>query len=161
MKMYAVVLTGSLALTGCAEARGNGESAPVEAAAEPCYSLSEVAQLPFDWQTGVIAVRDAPGGQALKEGAEYFAQKTKDMSWSVPEGSDCIGYRESLVLTKEALILSDALANDKATDTEFDNVAAAGDEFMQVMKMEENGYSNIQISFPTNADEARELIPGS
>lgn len=152
----AVVITGSLALAGCSAGAQSEEPAP-----ELCYSRTDVSELPMDWITNVIGPRYNADEQALREGTGTFAEKLKDMSWGIPEGSDCVGYRESLVMTKEALLLSQAVNNGTDTDDAYESVANAGDDFMMVMEMKENGYSEVQVSFPTSAEEIKELVPDS
>jgi len=155
----AAFVAGALFLAGC----GGGDSdVSTEAteATEPCFTNSEVAQLSFEWRTTVASERDSQDDSSLTQYADEFAQRVKDMSWGIPEGSDCIGYRESLVLTKEALILAKALEEGTATDKEYENTAKAGEDFMEVMKLEEQGYSEERVSFPTDPEKARETIPG-
>ncbi|MFF8895626.1 hypothetical protein [Brevibacterium casei] len=158
MKLCVAVIAGSFGLAGCG---GGGGDTTEEAAPQLCYSRTDVAELPVDWISNVVVPRDSGDAQALRAGTDVFAEKIKDISWSIPDGSDCIGYRESLEMTKEALLLAQAVNNGTDTDADYQSVADTGDAFMDVMEMRENGYNEIQVSFPINADEMKKLSPNS
>lgn len=147
-----LLVAGAFALSGC-----DGGGASEEAALELCYSRTDVAELPIDWILNVVGPKNNGDDQALREGTDEFAEKIKDMSWSIPDGADCIGYRESLEMTKAALLLAQAVNNGTDTHAEYKSVADTGEAFMEVMEMRENGYNEIQVSFPVNADEVKEL----
>ncbi|SMY04038.1 hypothetical protein BANT918_02955 [Brevibacterium antiquum CNRZ 918] len=155
----ALLVAGVLTLVGCS---GGDPQASTDAtgSAKPCFPNSEVAQLAFEWRLTVAGDRDNPDMSEKAQYAEEYAQRVKDMSWGISEGSDCIGHRESLVLTKEALILAKALDEGGASDKEYENTAEAGEGFMEAMRLGEQGYSEDQIAFPTDPEEARNLIPG-
>lgn len=161
------VLAGALLLAGCGgeekdttEAEQDPETQDSEQSPAPCFHSSEVAIFPFEWAQDIMAPKDTATDQAKAEMATDYAERVKELSWAVPDGSDCIGYRESLVFTREALILAQALGDGHATDAEYDNAADAGEDFMKVMKLEEQGYEPERSTFARTPEEAEDRIPG-
>lgn len=168
MKRVALlVLTGTILLAGCGE--GPNETAASEQAIktqgleqspEPCFHSTEVAGFSFDWSLDIMAPKEKATDQTKAELANEYAERAKELSWAVPDGSDCIGYRESLVFTREALILAQALDEGSATDDMYDSAADAGEDFLKVMKLDEQGYEPERSKFARTPEEAEERIPG-
>src|SRR5699024_10006693 len=120
-KLAIVLAVGAAALTGCS---GSDVATPQsEPSPDYCYLASDVAILGFDWAMSVVPTKDHLPDEMDVENAYDFAEQVKDMSWSIPDGSDCVGYRESLVLTREALILADALDKGTVSDADYTDVA--------------------------------------
>lgn len=146
-RLSAVALVGMITLTGC------GGGADSQLAMEPCFENSQVLQVQYDWGYLVAGARAYASDKELSDKAWTYAQQVEDLAYTVEDDRQCTGKRESLELTLQALELFKAMDEGTLTESHYEEAAQAGESFMDVMKLEEQGYATNQLTFNTRIDD--------